>query len=60
MSRGQHVWKVEPGMSQEQVRELVGDPDFIDSDESWGYYNGCCSEPRYVDFDIYGQVSVLY
>lgn len=59
MSRGQHVWKVEPGMSQEQVRELVGDPDFIDGDKSWGYHHGC-HDPRYVDFDDSGQVSGVY
>lgn len=59
MSRGQHVWKIEPGMSQEQVRDLVGDPDFIDSDESWGYHRGC-HDPRYVYFDDSGRVSTVY
>ena len=56
MSRGQHVFKtVDPGMSQKQVRELVGDPDFIVNDQSWGYHNGC-HDPIYVDFDDSGRV----
>jgi len=60
MNRGQHVWKVKPGMSQEQVRLVVGVPDFIESDKLWGYHNGCCSDPRYVEFDDSGRVKELY
>ena len=56
MSRGQHVLTtVDPGMSQEQVRKLVGDPDFIAGEQSWGYHNGC-HDPIYVDFDDTGRV----